>query len=1148
MMATMTENDALVVSEETVEALELETVLLDSVSPAQGQTNSGFRLSYLELYNWGTFNGQVCRLSLDGKNGLLTGDIGSGKSTVVDAITTLLVPAHRVAYNKAAGADIKERNLRSYVQGYYKSERNEMGGSSKPVALRDSSSYTVILGVFENPTQNQTISIAQVFWTKDAQGQPQRFFVGVEDALTITNDFSNFGSDPARLKKQLRSKHTSGEIFESFPPYGAWFRRRFGIENEQALDLFHQTVSMKSVGNLTDFVRGHMLEAQDIRPQIEGLITHFEDLNSAHEAVLKASRQVEMLSPLVAQCQAHAEINSSISQSINEREALKTYFNLKKIDLLDQRIKAGTEDLTALNIKIDRYQNKVDQQRLERDKLKESINDNGGNRLSKLTAEITTKLAEVRERKSKAERYAGLAKIISLNPEPDEDAFARQLSAIAEKREVLKNTLADKQNEQTDLIVEVKQLRSELSSLLSEIESLRARRSNIPRKQIAIREELCQALNLKEEDLPFAGELLQIKESESLWEGAAERAMHSFALGMLVPDKIYPVVADYVDRTHLGGRLTYYRERKQSNTVFERIDPNTLAGKIAIKPDTQHYDWLEKEVAHRFDYFCCNTQEEFRKHSKAITRAGQIKSKDDRHDKDDRHRIDDRSRFVLGWSNAEKLKVLLKDAADLESQGAKLAQQIEAITTERTEIDSSIETLNRLDEYKTYREIDWQTVADEITHLESEKTEIERSSNILMDLNNRLLLLEQDLAKNEDLLSSRKSERAKLEDRMEKSQEDKNSLSEECTDELISSHRPCFANLDIYFVEVHGDIVLTIESSASRESTLREKLQAKLDNLRDRLGDIQKKIVVAMQKYRSEFPLETAETDASIEAASEYKEMLESLQADDLPRFRSRFKELLNENTIREVANFQMHLHRERENIKERISNINESLTQIDYNPDRYILLEAQPSQDADLRDFQSQLKACTEGAFTAADDSQYSEEKFLQVKAIIERFKGREGQTDLDKKWTNRVTDVRNWYTFAASERWRENDEEHEHYSDSGGKSGGQKEKLAYTILAASLAYQFGLSWVESRSKSFRFVVIDEAFGRGSDDSARYGLTLFDKLNLQLLVVTPMQKINIIEPFVSSVGYVHNTGGQSSRLRNMTIEEYRDERAKRAI
>jgi uncharacterized protein YPO0396 len=84
-------------------------------------------------------------------------------------------------------------------------------------------------------------------------------------------------------------------------------------------------------------------------------------------------------------------------------------------------------------------------------------------------------------------------------------------------------------------------------------------------------------------------------------------------------------------------------------------------------------------------------------------------------------------------------------------------------------------------------------------------------------------------------------------------------------------------------------------------------------------------------------------------------------------------------------------------------------------------------------------------------------------------------------------------------------------------------------------------------KPRSFRFVVIDEAFGRGSDESARYGLELFGRLDLQLLIVTPLQKIHIIEPFIASVGFVHNEDGRISMLRNLTIEEYRAERAARA-
>ncbi len=170
-----------------------------------------------------------------------------------------------------------------------------------------------------------------------------------------------------------------------------------------------------------------------------------------------------------------------------------------------------------------------------------------------------------------------------------------------------------------------------------------------------------------------------------------------------------------------------------------------------------------------------------------------------------------------------------------------------------------------------------------------------------------------------------------------------------------------------------------------------------------------------MRAYCTAFPLETQEVDVAVDAAADYRAMLERLNADDLPRFESRFKELLNENTIREIANFHSQLNRERETIKERISEINRSLTQIDYNPGRYIVLETQTAQDPELRDFQTELRACTEGSLTGSDDVQYSEAKFLQVKHIIERFRGREGQTDMDRRWAAKVTDVRNWFSFAA-------------------------------------------------------------------------------------------------------------------------------------
>ena len=1106
---------------------------------------SGFRLHRMEVFNWGTFDGRVWALSPDGKNALLTGDIGSGKSTLVDAVTTLLVPAHRIAYNKAAGADNKERTLRSYVLGHYKSERNEVSGIAKPVALRDRNNYSVILGVFHNAGYDQTVTLAQVFWMKDAQGQPARFYVGAEQALAIATDFANFGSDITALRKKLRGQGV--EVFDTFPPYGSWFRRRFGIENEQALDLFHQTVSMKSVGNLTDFVRSHMLEPFDVAPRITALLGHFDDLTRAHEAVLKAKRQVEALTPLVADCERHASLTSQADELRACREALRPYFAGLKLSLLEKCIAGLVEELERQGGQVKRLEERKGAQRTEEGDLKRNIADNGGDRLERIADEIRKKSDERETRERKARRYSELVRAIGCSPAEDESAFLSQRRDFTALAETARTREVDLQNELIEHDVAFRQGKQEHDGLSAEIKSLKSRRSNIPAEQMTMRGALCDALGLREADMPFAGELLQVRDDERDWEGAAERLLRNFGLSLLVPDAHYAKVVDWVDQIHLKGRLVYFRVRSGGRGEMPSLHRDSLARKLAIKPDSHFYEWLEREIAHRFDVACCATQEQFRRETRAITRAGQIKAPGERHEKDDRHRLDDRGRYVLGWTNSAKIAVLEAEARRLEARLGDLGGFIGKVQTEQNALKARLDALSKLGEYADFRELDWQSLAAEIARLQDEKNQLESASDLLLNLTARLTALQGELAKTERALAEKTREWGATQAKREAAETVLDQTRALAEDPARAGHSAHFERLDTMRREALGEHQLTVESCDNREREMRDWLQTRIDAEDQKLKRLRDKIIQAMAAYKEQFKLETAEVDASIEAAFEYRNMLGTLQADDLPRFEARFKELLNENTIREVANFQSQLARERETIKERIARINESLIQIDYNAGRYIVLEAQPTTDVDIRDFQTELRACTEGTLTGSDDAQYSEAKFLQVKHIIERFRGREGLSEQDRRWAAKVTDVRNWFVFAASERWREDHSEHEHYSDSGGKSGGQKEKLAYTILAASLAYQFGLEWGAVRSRSFRFVVIDEAFGRGSDESAQYGLRLFSKLNLQLLIVTPLQKIHVIEPFVSSVGFVHNEEGRASRLRNLSIEDYRAEKARMA-
>jgi len=1107
---------------------------------------AGFRLRSFEVYNWGTFHQRVWRMGPGGANMLLTGDIGSGKSTLVDALTTLLVPFNKISYNKAAGADARERSLRTYVLGHYKSERGDAGLSARAVPLRDQHSYSVLLGEFHNEGYEQTVTLAQVFWFKDPRGQPERLYLIAETALTIGEHFSGFGKDIAQLRKRLRAM-PGVTLHDTFPPYGADFRRRFGIASEQAMDLFNQTVSMKSVGNLTEFVREHMLEPFPVQPRIDALITHFDDLHRAHEAVLKARAQIDHLRPLNADCDRHAAQLAQVEQLRACRDALRPWFAQIKEELLEKRIAnwSGEEERAATRLA------QLEQERRAhagtRDDLTAAIAANGGNRIEQIKGEIARADASRGEKSARAQQYELIAGALGLPAPVDADTFDANRRAIAEGELACITGRDERSNRVTEAGVAVRELGRLHGELTGELESLRRRRSNIPRQMLEVRESLCAALSIATEVLPFIGELIQVRDEERDWEGAAERLLHAFGLSLLVPEGHYAQVAAWAERTHLGARLVYYRVRPASAARAPDLHPQSLVRSLSIQPDSPFYGWIEAELARRFDYACCDSMDAFRREQRAITRNGQVKSGGERHEKDDRRPIGDRTNYVLGWSNEAKIAALAKQERDLSVRIAEHGRQIRALKDEATEWDRALGLWQKLAVYANFQELDWRPLVAAIDRLEREQEALAASSDMLRTLQTQLLELGAVQADVEKQHAAANAALATLVEKLHQAR----SLLAECAAvaDTVDEHArgqvyPALAELRD---QALGEHTLTVESCDNRERDMRDFVQARIDAESKRIATLRDRIISAMEQYVSTWPLDAREVDVNIEAAPEFKRMLQLFEADDLPRFADKFKDLLNENTIREIAGFQSQLKRERETIRERVETINASLHAIDYNPNRYIALEAEPSLDADLRDFQQDLRSCTEGSLTGSSDEEYTEAKFLQVQRIIERFRGREGSAEMDRRWTRKVTDVRNWFVFSASERWREDDREHEHYTDAGGKSGGQKEKLAYTVLAASLAYQFGLEWGAVRSRSFRFVVIDEAFGRGSDESARYGLELFRRMNLQLLIVTPLQKIHIIEPYVAGLGFVHSEEGQQSMLRYLSIDEYRAERDARA-
>ncbi|PTB99089.1 ATP-dependent exonuclease SbcCD, C subunit-like protein, partial [Marinobacter sp. Z-F4-2] len=847
--------------------------------------------------------------------------------------------------------------------------------------------------MFGNEGYDQQVTLAQVFWHKDKQGQPARFYLVAEQALNIHEHLANFNNDIKSLRKRLRD--TPGvQLFETFNPYEAAFRRLFGLENDQALELFHQTVSMKSVGNLTDFVREHMLEAFDVQRRIDGLLNHFDDLSRAHEAVLKARAQVEALTPLVADCDRHHESARERQLWEHYRDVLKAYFANHKARLLDQRLIKLESDHDRQSRNLEQQGVALREQRNRRDQLKDAISKQGGDRLDQLANEIERLEKERDQRRQRANDYAQHANNLELMNQPDLDAFTRNFNSLAARKDTLESESARLGNEYTELTVSFREHKEQYNKINNEVASLRQRRSNIHSHQIEIRDALCEALQLDADELPFAGELIRVREQEAAWEGAAERVLHNFALSLLVPDSHYVAVAEWVEKTNLRGRLVYFRVRQTQASIAPQLHPDSLIHKLDIRPDSEFFGWMEQELTRRFDYACCDGLSQFRREPRAITSAGQIKTSEQRHEKDDRNSLNDRSRFVLGWSNEQKIAALENQQASLEKSIQQVEGQLARIDDDRRQLAHQRDSITALLQVRDFSDIDWQTPTRIIVTLQEEKQALEAASSQLQELTRLLGELENQITETQEQEQKLNRELGSTED---KQQNAHNQLDEA---QALLANEPDlnteFAALDQLSPEALGDHQLTVESCARREQDFREWLQKKIDSESRRLRQLEEKILRAMNQYIHSWPVDTQDVDASLDAASEYHAMLSSLEADDLPRFEQQFKALLNENTIREIATFHGQLSKEREQIRERIDQINRSLTDIEYNPGRYILLEAQPNTDVEIREFQESLRACTEGTMMGVEDDQYAERKFLQVKAIIERFRGREGISEL--------------------------------------------------------------------------------------------------------------------------------------------------------
>lgn len=1111
---------------------------------------AGFKLDYMEVWNWGTFNDKVYRMTPHGNNSLLTGANASGKSTLIDALLALLVPLqNKRFYNQSSGAEKKgnRTDITYFFGNYGQQQEGESGATS--LKLRDKSARSVLLATFNN-SDGRVVTLFQIRYYS---GEELRTVYGMAHKhLTISQNFATFDSNGVwrkRMEKELNTG-SSKRIVEFFNGPKAYEEKMllvFGMRSDKALTLFNQIVGVKVLNDLDSFIRDNMLEERDAEEKYKELRENFQNLMDAKTSIEKTKEQIRQLEPIDRLAEDVLLIEKSIKEQQSEKDIVSYWFAARTVKLCQEHLERCKSELRQLDDAI--KANNAEKRRLDETKssLEVAINsDSVGQQIKDIEKEIQNLKERFEERKEKEEKYNTLIHKLELPQSVDSSTFQSN-KATAQKQkvalqELLDNELAERkrhlQNEKEDIEANIK-------SHVNTIKYLSEHNNNISGRVAEIRDEIIQHIGATADEIPFIGELIRLKDDEREWESAIERILHNFALRLIVPEKYYRKVNEYVNNHNLRGRIVYQRYNYDAalrEFVNRHAQDNSLLNKIEFKPNAQYIDWIEDRLYSEFNYTCVDTLEDFNHiNEKAVTKEGLIKAKGGKHEKDDRPEISRREHYVLGWDNHEKISVIKKEHENLRSQLTVKNNEIKELDHKKKETEERKETFSSLLDFEKFDDIDWQSYSIRINDKKEEKKQLESTNDRVKTLQELLEKVKQTISDIEDRKENLYGSKALL-------LKDEEETKKRCSDNTNAQASMKPVDVD-EFENNHSELLLVgLEDIEARHKSLQNDIDNKIRNKQAEKSKKENEGRSKIIKFKN--PTEEITTKFrdwrsdvnslpdSVEFISEYQTFLKKLNEEALPSFEKRFNKYLHETVINNIYTFRQFFKDWESLINKTINQLNSYLRDINFNvyPETYIQLESSKKRNVNINEFVQMLEKAIPNMREINSTIDGQRLHFEQhVLPLMQRLQ--------DEKWRKEVMDVRARFSYKAVEHYKADDQKRNTYESMGQLSGGEKAQLTYTILGSAIAYQFGLT-KHGCDSSFRFIAIDEAFRAQDEDKARYLISLCKQLHLQLLVVTPSDNIHIVENDISYVHYVERKGN-TSVLYNMPINQFKEERQK---
>lgn len=1090
------------------------------MSATTGLWSAQWRLARVEVVNWGTFDGHHA-VDIAREGHLFTGASGSGKSSMLDAIAAVLTPDKWITFNAAAldtTATREDRNLVSYVRGAWSKEADEVEDRTVASYLRPGATWSGILLRYED-LESQPVTLVRLFHARGSATDRK----AISDACIITRgheslmDYAAFaarGIEVRRLKAELAPVvvTTSG----SHGGFYARLRTLLGVSSDNALKLLHKTQAAKNLGTLDTLFRAFMLDEPRTFERADNAVEQFGELREAYEHVVDLRKQRDELRLAARAASDYDTAAASMDNAERLGDLVPRYADQIKRDLATQALHDAEVAVATASQDAARASRAADEAHSTWDAARMATARLGGSDVKQLRARIADAEARLDEVGRAAQRLADRLRVSGIDVPRSPSDFAELV--VAARRELDSPPPAAVAHEVHDAH---SMARREVRALETEVDALRHRRSNIDAQLLRVREGLAGQLGVPEDSLPFAGELLDVREEQAEWTGAIERVLAPLATAMLVRADMMPSVRRLVDGQHLGVRLVLEEVPLEVEAPPQARDQLSLVHKVRVAPGPFEA-YLNRRVGRDFDVACVEGPDDLGGVAKGVTRAGLYKRSAHRYEKNDRHRVDDRGTWVLGGSNEEKMALLLERLGEAKAVLRVREAEIEAADGARQALLDRRRTLDEVVALE-YSQVDTDQAAGVIAALRAELETLIRPDSDL----ERAQRTEDDAKAAFDALAAlaKTAESTHL-----KADSERERI------EGILAQVQDIEPLDAADAEVIGARFTAVRRSRTIDTIDRTATEVGAGLAREakeaqgKVRAAESTFVASASRYATQWPGQAADLDTSIADREGFKALLDGIEARGLPDHEANFQRLLRERSRDTLIHLRDEILGAPRRVEERIDPVNASLRRSEYDPGSHLEIRVRTRRSGEVEDFLGDLRAVVDG--TWAQETFASAEKRF---AVLSRLMTKLGSSQSpDRAWRKRVLDTREHVTFLARELESDGSVRQVHDS-AAGLSGGQRQKLVVFCLAAALRYQ--LASEDEAVPRYGTIVLDEAFDKADATYTRLAMNIFVEFGFHMVLATPQKLLQTLEPYLGAVTSVANPTRRASTLAHVRFE-----------